>query len=76
MSVGFRNRGVKEAQFYVLKNTRAPASLMEVGFIDNSADNQLFDAKFDVIVVVIVKAILPAVNKVNTFPACVQKLGG
>ncbi|MEB2278752.1 N-acetylmuramoyl-L-alanine amidase [Lysinibacillus xylanilyticus] len=27
-----RNRSVKEADFYVLKHTRAPALLLEVGF--------------------------------------------
>lgn len=76
VSVGFRNRGVKEAQFYVLKNTRSPALLLEVGFIDNSADNQLFDTKFNAIVDGIVNAILPAVSKVNMCPACGQKIRG
>lgn len=30
-----KNRGVKEAKYYVLKNTKAPAILVEVGFISH-----------------------------------------
>ena len=31
-----KNRGVKESQFYVLKNTKMPAVLCEVGFISHA----------------------------------------
>ncbi|MER2108560.1 MAG: N-acetylmuramoyl-L-alanine amidase [Solibacillus sp.] len=58
VQVGFKDRGVKQANFYVLKHTKAPALLLEVGFIDNSKDNALFDAKFDEIVRGISHAIL------------------
>lgn len=58
VNVGFKNRGVKEQAFFVLRNTRAPAMLIEVGFIDNSGDNELFDAKFDQIAKGIANAIL------------------
>lgn len=74
VNVGFRDRGVKEANFYVLKNTRAPALLLEVGFIDNSSDNQLFDTQFDTIVDAIVNAILPTTKKANACPTCGQKM--
>lgn len=30
-----KNRGVKEAKYYVLKHTKAPAALVEVGFISH-----------------------------------------
>ncbi|CFX72966.1 Cell wall hydrolase/autolysin, catalytic [Syntrophomonas zehnderi OL-4] len=56
--VGFVNRGVKEANFHVLRETKAPAILIEIGFIDNSQDNALFDAKRDEIVKAVSGAIL------------------
>lgn len=34
----FRNRGVKEANYYVLRETVAPAILIEVCFVDSSED--------------------------------------
>lgn len=37
-SCGFINRGVKEANFYVLKQTVAPAILIEVCFVDTKSD--------------------------------------
>jgi N-acetylmuramoyl-L-alanine amidase len=41
------NRGVKRANFAVLRNTIAPAALLELGFISNVRDNQLFDQNFN-----------------------------
>ncbi len=41
VGVGFTNRGVKAANFHVLRETKAPAVLVEVGFIDNTGDNPL-----------------------------------
>lgn len=37
-SCGFRNRGHKTSSLYVIKNTIAPAMLVEVCFIDNQSD--------------------------------------
>lgn len=37
-SCGFRNRGVKEANYYVLRQTVAPACLIEVCFVDSQED--------------------------------------
>ena len=38
---GLRNRGVKAADFYVLKETESRAVLLELGFVDNSTDANL-----------------------------------
>lgn len=45
VNCGFINRGVKKSNFYVLRKTKMPAILMEIGFIDNTLDNALFDNK-------------------------------
>lgn len=37
-SCGFANRGVKEENFYVLRNTVSPAILIEVCFVDSQED--------------------------------------
>lgn len=37
-NVGWKSRGVKTAGFYVLRNTNAPAILVELGFCDSKAD--------------------------------------
>jgi len=58
VGVGFGNRGVKEANFHVLRETKAPAVLIEIGFIDNSRDNALFDSQREEIVKAVAGAIL------------------
>lgn len=35
----FPDRGVKTANFYVIKNTTMPAALLEIGFLSNQEDN-------------------------------------
>lgn len=62
VGVGFKDRGVKKANFHVLRETRSPAVLIEVGFIDNSKDNQIFDSKFEKIVEAITRSILDEVG--------------
>ncbi|VFU11658.1 N-acetylmuramoyl-L-alanine amidase [anaerobic digester metagenome] len=56
--VGFVNRGVKKANFHVLREIKSPAVLAEVGFLDNTGDNQLFDSKRNEIIKAIVTAVL------------------
>ena len=41
------NRGIRYGNFSVLRETRAPAMLLELGFISNAEDNRLFDTRFD-----------------------------
>lgn len=44
--VGFKNLGVDvRKDLAVLRRTRMPALLLEVGFINNEGDNELFDAR-------------------------------
>ncbi len=46
-NLGFTNRGVIERpNLVVLKRTNMPAILLETGFINNTADNNLFDTQF------------------------------
>lgn len=56
--LGFIDRGVKEANYHVLRETKAPAVLVEIGFVDNTGDNNLFDAKRNEIIKGLAKAIL------------------
>ena len=61
--LGFVNRGVTERKnLVVLKRTRMPAVLVEVGFIDNDKDNRLFDENFDAIAGAIAGGILDTVG--------------
>lgn len=46
--VGFLNQGVWERQnLVVLRKTKMPAVLVEVGFINNDSDNMLFEDRFE-----------------------------
>lgn len=56
--IGFKNRGVKTANFKVLRGTKAKAILIEIGFIDNVKDNEIYDKNYNELVDVITKAIL------------------
>lgn len=42
VALGFKDRGIKSAAFYVLKNTTMPAILIEVCFLDSKADMDLY----------------------------------
>lgn len=56
---GFRNLGVKERPgLVVLRRTKMPALLVEVGFINSDIDNRIFDENFQEIARAIAGAIL------------------
>lgn len=62
VDIGFENQGVNERQnLVVLNRTQMPAVLVEVGFINTDADNQLFDERFDEIAQAIADGILATV---------------
>lgn len=42
-----QDRGVKRGNYGVLRDSRMPAVLVELGFITNSTDNELFDKYLD-----------------------------
>lgn len=58
-TVGFVNLGVKaRPNLIVLRRTKMPAVLVEVGFINSDTDNQLFDENFQDIAEAIARGIL------------------
>lgn len=62
--VGFREIGIEERPgLVVLRRTKMPALLLEIGFINSDVDNQLFDEKFDEIAQGIAGAILGTLDE-------------
>lgn len=81
VGIGSRDRGVKTANFHVLRETYSPAVLLEVGFISNASDNMLFDSRFEDIAKAIAGAIIGVCGKANASSvkrcsACGQVLQG
>lgn len=63
-SAGFANLGVNERPgLVVLRRTQMPAVLVEAGFIDNEADNRIFDQNFDSIAWAIANGILKTIHQ-------------
>ncbi|MBK5241907.1 N-acetylmuramoyl-L-alanine amidase [Clostridium sp.] len=62
VALGFVDRGVKTANFQVLRATKAPAILIEIGFIDNTNDNNIFDSNRSEIIKALTKAILTEIS--------------
>ncbi|MDD4372242.1 MAG: N-acetylmuramoyl-L-alanine amidase [Anaerostipes sp.] len=68
-AVGFTNRGTKvRTDLAVLHQTNMPAVLLELGFISNKKDNEIFVSKFDKIAEAITAVIVDVNNlkKVTT----------
>lgn len=60
------NRGVIRANYAVLRNTVAPAMLLEMGFITNIGDNQLFDTNFNAYANAITNGIITSLTQGQT----------
>lgn len=69
VALGFVNRGVKSANFHVLRETKSPSVLVEIGFIDSTGDNNLFDKKRNEIIRTLAKAILARLGVVYLEPS-------
>lgn len=61
--VGFNNIGVEERKnLAVLRRTKMPAALVEAGFINTKADNNIFDLKFPEVAQAIANGIIETVS--------------
>ena len=60
------NRGVRAGNYSVLRNTAAPAMLLELGFISNAVDNDFFDRNFDAYATAITRGILESLGEPYT----------
>lgn len=70
---GFADLGVIERPgILVLRRTQMPAVLVEAGFLDNPADNQLFDRNFDAIAQAIADGVLETVREEEKGPEYYQ----
>lgn len=60
---GFKNIGVEERKnLAVLRRTRMPAALVEVGFINTEGDNNIFDLRFPEVAQAIAQGIIDTVS--------------
>lgn len=65
-NLGFKNLGVDvRKNLAVLRKTKMPAILVDVGFINTNSDNELFDQKFNEIAQAIADAIEKSLKEEN-----------
>jgi len=57
------NGGVRQSDYAVLRNTQAPAMLLELGYITNAADNHLFDQNFNAYADAIARGIMKSLTE-------------
>lgn len=70
---GFNDLGIIERPgLIVLRETEMPAVLVEVGFIDNEADNQFFDENFEAIAQAIADGVLITLREESAPPEYYQ----
>lgn len=72
-AAGFINLGTFEQPgLILLRGTKMPAIVLEVGFIDNPADNQIFDQNFDQLAAGIAQGILNTIEQESLPPEYYQ----
>ena len=65
--VGFDDLGIPiRKDLIVLRKTKMPAVLIEAGFLNNDADNEIFDGNFDAMAQAIATGIEQTVNEAQT----------
>jgi len=62
------DRGIRQGSFAVLRATNAPAMLLELGFITNARDNEIFDRNFNAYADAITRGILQSVGGGSVTP--------
>ena len=62
------NRGLKRENFSVLRQTYAPAQLLELGFISNEIDNAYFDRYFDAYATAVARGIMKSLGLTYVIP--------
>lgn len=63
-AIGLPFNGITERpNLAVLRRTKMPSVLVEVGFLDNESDNQFFDENFDAIAQAIAQGVLNAIEE-------------
>lgn len=62
------NRGVKLGAYRAINNTPMPSMLLELGFISNTRDNELFDNHFEANVEAIARGVLAALGQPYKVP--------
>ncbi len=76
-ATGWRNRGLKTNSLYVVRNTTCTAALIELGFIDTAADNEVFVNKNDDIAKAVASGLLAMIGKSLVVPnQLTNKLNG
>lgn len=63
------NRGIKKGNYHVVRETKMTAMLIELNFISNTKDNELFDTNFDKYAEAIARGMVAAVGGTWKTPA-------
>lgn len=75
--IGFEDLGIPERKnLVVLRRTQMPAVLIETGFINTDADNELFDQRFEDIADAIAKAIEETVGENGNYADLISNAAG